>query len=61
GRSAMEIAALTGHQTLKEVERYTRAADRKRMAIKAMGQTYQEHEFTHGKKQSRTRKLNQLK
>jgi integrase len=30
-----EIAAVSGHTTLKEVERYTRAADRKRLAARA--------------------------
>jgi integrase len=37
GCTAHQIAAITGHATLKEVERYTRAADRKRMAREAMG------------------------
>jgi integrase len=37
GRSANEIAAVSGHLTLKEVERYTKAADRKRMATAALG------------------------
>lgn len=36
GCSAHQIAAITGHTTLKEVERYTNAADRKRMAREAM-------------------------
>jgi hypothetical protein len=31
-----EIMAITGHQTLEEVERYTRAASRKRTADAAM-------------------------
>ncbi len=30
--SPHEIAAVTGHQTLKEIENYTRAASRKKMA-----------------------------
>jgi hypothetical protein len=30
-----EIAAVSGHRTLKEVERYTHAADRKRLAARA--------------------------
>ena len=38
---------MTGHRTLKEVERYTRAADRKRMAIAAMTKTYQEQGLAH--------------
>jgi integrase len=36
GCSANEIAAVTGHKTLKEVERYTRAADQKRLARAAV-------------------------
>jgi integrase len=36
GCSANQIAAITGHATLKEVQRYTQAADRKRMAREAM-------------------------
>lgn len=36
GCSANQIAAITGHATLKEVQRYTAAADRKRMAREAM-------------------------
>jgi integrase len=36
GCSANQIASITGHATLKEVSRYTSAADRKRMAREAM-------------------------
>jgi integrase len=36
GCSANQIAAITGHASLAEVQRYTRAADRKRMAREAM-------------------------
>jgi integrase len=36
GCSAHEIAAVTGHATLGEVQRYTKAADRKRLAREAM-------------------------
>jgi integrase/recombinase XerD len=32
-----EIAAVSGHTSLKEVERYTKAADRKRLAASAQG------------------------
>jgi integrase len=39
GCSANEIAAISGHATLKEVERYTRAADQRRMARNAMART----------------------
>lgn len=34
GATSNEIAAMAGHMTLSEVERYTRAADRKRMALR---------------------------
>ena len=36
GCSANEIAAITGHKTLAEVERYTRAADQERLARQAI-------------------------
>ena len=36
GCSTHEIAAITGHASLSEVERYTKAANRKRMAREAM-------------------------
>jgi integrase len=36
GRSANEIAAISGHLTLAEVQRYTKAADQARMAKSAM-------------------------
>ena len=36
GCSANQIASVTGHASLSEVQRYTRAADRKRMAREAM-------------------------
>jgi integrase len=36
GCSANEIAAISGHATLKEVERYTKAADQQRLARAAM-------------------------
>lgn len=36
GCSAHEIAAITGHASLKEIERYTRGAERKRLAVSAM-------------------------
>jgi integrase len=37
GCSANEIAAVTGHTTLEEVARYTKAADQKRLAQSAIG------------------------
>jgi integrase len=39
GCSANEIAAISGHATLREVERYTRAVDQERMARNAMART----------------------
>jgi len=36
GCSANQIASITGHASLSEIQRYTRAADRKRMAREAM-------------------------
>jgi integrase len=36
GCSVHEIAAITGHKTLKEVERYTRSAEQARLARQAM-------------------------
>jgi integrase len=36
GCTEHQIAAITGHATLKEVQRYTRAADRKRLGREAM-------------------------
>jgi integrase len=39
GCSANEIAAISGHATLKEVARYTAAVDQARMARNAMART----------------------
>ena len=36
GKSVHQIAAVSGHKTLKEVERYTRTADQRRLAREAM-------------------------
>ena len=36
GCSANEIAAISGHVSLREVERYTKAADQERMARNAL-------------------------
>jgi len=36
GCTAHEISAITGHASLKEVARYTEAADRRRLAVSAM-------------------------
>jgi integrase len=32
GKTVHQIAAVSGHKTLKEVERYTRTADQRRLA-----------------------------
>jgi integrase len=37
GKSSRELAAVSGHQSLKEVERYTAAADQERLARAAIG------------------------
>jgi integrase len=39
GATAHEIMAITGHKTMKEIERYTRAADQKRLAASASKRT----------------------
>ena len=39
GCTAHEIAAITGHASLREVVRYTKAADQRRLATAAMGKT----------------------
>jgi integrase len=36
GASAKEISAVSGHKTLREVERYTAAADQRRLSAAAM-------------------------
>jgi integrase len=36
GATTKETASVTGHRTLTEIERYTDAADRERLAISAM-------------------------
>ncbi|WP_414833606.1 tyrosine-type recombinase/integrase [Afifella sp. YEN Y35] len=44
GCSSHEIMAVTGHQTLKEVERYTREAERKRLGDSAIRKLLRENE-----------------
>ena len=39
GCTANEIAAITGHATLREIVRYTKAADQARLARAAMNKT----------------------
>jgi integrase len=41
GCSAHEIAAITGHASLREIVRYTKAADQKRLAVSAMAKERQ--------------------
>ena len=36
GGSAKEISAVSGHRTLREIERYTAAADQRRLSAAAM-------------------------
>jgi integrase len=36
GCTEHEISSITGHASLKEVQRYTKSADQKRLAIAAM-------------------------
>ncbi|GAN71107.1 hypothetical protein ASY01nite_22160 [Acetobacter syzygii] len=46
GCTAHEIAAVTGHRSLKEVQRYTLAADQKRLAASAFARM-QGHQMSH--------------
>jgi integrase len=46
GCTAKEIMAITGHRTLRMVALYTEAADRKRLAVKAMTKALKEQERT---------------
>lgn len=43
GCSAHQIAAITGHQTIAEVQRYTKAADTRRMAREAVARIGRPH------------------
>ncbi|MGB7835405.1 MAG: tyrosine-type recombinase/integrase, partial [Xanthobacteraceae bacterium] len=43
GATVHEIAAITGHATLKEIERYTKSADRKKLARAAIAKMKREH------------------
>jgi integrase len=46
GCTAHEIAAVTGHRSLREVEHYTRAADQERLARQAMRRMEAEQELS---------------
>lgn len=37
GCTALQIMSITGHQSMKEVQRYTQGAEQKKMAMEAMG------------------------
>jgi hypothetical protein len=37
GATAKQIAAVSGHETLREIERYTRAADQATLSRSAIG------------------------
>jgi integrase len=50
GCTVHEIAAISGHATLKEVERYTKAADQQRLAQAAMARTMAAAESTQERK-----------
>lgn len=50
GCTASEIASITGHKTLAEVERYTRMADQERMARTAIGKQSGNTEWQTGSK-----------
>lgn len=53
GCSANEIAAITGHSTLKEVARYTQAADQSKLADRAFGRLFGadgEHKMSNAEK-----------
>lgn len=49
GCTAHQIAAITGHRTLAEVQRYTLAADQKRLAEEAMAKIGAKESFTERK------------
>lgn len=49
GCSAHEIQAITGHESLKEVERYTRAAEQKRLAKSAQAKREENKQLTNPK------------
>jgi integrase len=60
GCTAHEIAALTGHKSLREVERYTRAADQTRLAKAAMAKAGEQNR-TQSVKPNATEVSNPLK
>jgi integrase len=53
GCSAHQIASITGHRSLKEIERYTKAADQKRMASAAIHRLEQNGNRTQTAKRTR--------
>jgi integrase len=52
GYSEKQIAAWSGHTTLKEIERYTKAADQRRLARGSIMGTSREHRLTNGNRKS---------
>jgi enterobacteria phage integrase len=52
GYSEKQIAAWSGHTTLKEIERYTKAADQRRLVRGSIMGTSREHQLTNGKRKS---------
>jgi len=44
GASAKQIASISGHKTLREIERYTDAADQKRLSRAAIAKLKREPE-----------------
>jgi integrase len=48
GMTANQIAAVTGHKTLAEIQRYTSEADQKRLAKAALEGTFGEQNVPHG-------------
>ncbi|HEY9359509.1 MAG TPA: tyrosine-type recombinase/integrase, partial [Xanthobacteraceae bacterium] len=61
GCSANEIASISGHASLREVERYTRAADQARMARQAIARTEQQHQVSNRPKKTVKPALKTLK
>jgi hypothetical protein len=46
GATAKEIASVSGHRTLREVERYTSQADQKRLSQRAIAKLKREQEVS---------------
>jgi integrase len=59
GCTAHQIASITGHKSLTEIERYTKAADQKRMATAAIHRLEQNASRTESGKRPRPRAANE--